>query len=175
MTWTTYHKRGEILRTVMTVADARRDGLLPMDVEGVVETFDDELGLLAALQLKWHTRLAGRIEHQLMDQPMDLEAAVITAWHRTAAEMPGVRAIIDHYREEPTDEDMASAMRKALAKEHLMLAVMAGRGGYTDRQAIPIGAAIEERARATCPPLPGAAPGEDRRSILGRLKAALAA
>ena len=43
-------------------ADARRDGLLPMDVTGVRETFGDELTLLGALQLRWHTRLSGHLE-----------------------------------------------------------------------------------------------------------------
>lgn len=158
MTWSSYHRRGEILRTVMAVADERGDGLLPMDVDGVAETFDDELGLLAALQLRWHTRLAGRIERELMDQPMDLESAVVTAWHLTAAEMPGVLAILVHARAHPADERTAAVMGNALAKEHLLLAVMAGRAGYADRLAIPIGAAIEERARASCPPLPTTAP-----------------
>ncbi|MEP9381439.1 hypothetical protein [Nocardioides sp. KR10-350] len=174
MTWTTYHNRAEILRTVMAVADERRDGLLPMDVEGVVEKFDDELGLLGTLQLKWHTRLAGRIEQELNDQPMDLESAVVRAWQQTAAEMPGVRAILDHYRSEPVDARMAETMAKAHAKEHLLLAVMAGKGAYSDELAVPAGAAIEERARASYRPL-GPVPAQRGTSLLGRIKAALAA
>ena len=43
MTWTSFHRRGEILRAVIAAADPRRDGLLPMDVDGVAETFGDEL------------------------------------------------------------------------------------------------------------------------------------
>src|SRR6478735_11908545 len=96
MTWKSFHRRGEILRTVIATADRRRDGLLPMDVEGVAETFGDELSLLGALQLRWHTRLSGRIERELMNQPMDLEAAVIAAWRTAAADLPGIRAILDH-------------------------------------------------------------------------------
>ena len=42
MTWTSYRNRGEILRTVIATADARRDGLLPWDVEGVAESFGDK-------------------------------------------------------------------------------------------------------------------------------------
>ncbi len=89
MTWKAFHNRGEILRAVTATADARLDGLLPMDVPGVSETFADELDLLGALQLRWHTRLAGRIERELMRQPMDLEQAVVTAWQATADELPG--------------------------------------------------------------------------------------
>ena len=174
MTWTTYHKRGEILRTVMAVADERRDGLLPMDVDGVGVKFDDELDLLGALQLKWHTRLAGRIEQELAEQPMDLDAAVIRAWHAAALAMPGVRAILDHYLAEPLEARMGAAMAKAHAKEQLLLAVMAGRGAYADELAVRVGADIEARARASyrpATPIAGARPA----SLLDRIKAVLAA
>lgn len=173
MTWKSHHRRGEILRTVIAVADERRDGMLPMNVDGVLQIFDGELDLLAALQLKWHTRLAGRIEQELSDQPLDLEDAVVRAWHRTADALPGVRLILDHYRDQPLDATMASAMAKAAHKEHILLAVMAGRSGY-DELAVPVGARIEERARATYRPLP---PSSATRggSLLDRIRAALAA
>jgi len=149
MTWKSFHHRGEILRTVIATADARRDGLLPMDVEGVAEIFGDELTLLGALQLRWHTRLAGRIERELMNQPMNLERAVLTAWRATADEMPGVLAVVDHYRAKPLDEAMAEAMTKSATKERTMLAVMAGRAGTQDAAAPRVGATIEDAARAT--------------------------
>lgn len=173
MTWTTYHHRGAILRDVIAAADRRRDGVLPMDLAGVAESFDDELGLLGALQLRWHTRLAGRIEHALMDQPMDLESAVVSAWHAAADQMPGMRAILDRYRVEPSDARMAAAMRTAAAKEHILLAVMAGRGGCSDERIAAVGAAIEERARATYVPATGAAARAP--SLLERIRAVLAA
>lgn len=173
MTWNSHHKRGEILRTVIAVADERRDGILPMNVDGVTQTFDGELDLLAALQLKWHTCLSGRIEQELNNQPLDLEAAVIRAWHHTADALPGVRLILDRYREQPLDATMATVMAKATRKEHILLAVMAGRSGY-DELAVPVGARIEERARATYRPLPtGASTGGG--SLLDRIRAALAA
>jgi hypothetical protein len=147
MTWKSFHSRGEILRSVIATADVRRDGLLPVDVPGVAETFGDELTLLAALQLKWHTRLSGHIERALVSQPMDLDRAVMAAWGDTADELPGVRKILDHYRAEPVDDAMATAMAKATAKEHLLLAVMAGKSSVADPKAVPIGAALEDRAR----------------------------
>ena len=173
MTWKSFHRRGEILRTVTEVADARRDGRLPMDVDGVTETFGDELTLLGALQLRWHTRLAGRIEGALMNQPMDLEEAVVTAWQRTADELPGIRAIVDRYRAEPTDAAMADAMTKAAAKEHTMLAVMAGRSSGQDPAAVRVGAGIEARARAAHAPVP--TPEDANHGLLERIKAAMAA
>lgn len=174
MTWTSFHHRGEILRTVIDAANARRDGRLPLDLEGVAETFEDELDLLCALQLKWHTRLAGRIERELAAQPLDLESAVVTAWQGVADELPGVRLIIDHHRAEPLDATMASAMAKSAAKEHILLAVTAGRAAVSDELAAPTGARIEERARAEHVPAPV---DEDmaRPSLFDRLKAALAA
>lgn len=172
MTWNSYHTRGEILSTVIRTADQRQDGLLPLDVEGVTATFDDEFDLLTTLQLKWHTRLAGKLERQLSEQPMDLRGAAITAWHDTADEMPGVRMILDHYLDEPIDARMAAAMRTSTAKEHLLLAVMAGMGSYAAELAVPYGERLAAEARATyvrTPIVP------ERPTLLSRLRSALAA
>lgn len=173
MTWTTYHRRGEVLRAVMAAADERRDGRLPMDIEGVRETFADELDLLGALQLKWHTAFAGRIERELDAEPMDLERAVIAAWHAVADEMPGVRAVLDHYTQHPADERMAQAFGRAVAKERMFMAAMAGRGAPQDELTAPAGARIEAAARASYVPAP---PRQgERPTLLGRIRAALAA
>ena len=177
MTWTTFHHRGEILRSVTAAADVRRDGLLPLDVEGVSETFGDALSLLGALQLKWHTRLAGQIERTLADQPMDLDRAVQSAWCATADLMPGVRLVLDHYRAEPLDEVMAVALGRATGKEHLMLAVMAGRSSIDDATANRVGAHLEEAARLSHRGIStvGVAGVTHHRSLLERLKALVAA
>lgn len=178
MTWTTFHRRADVLRSVITTADRRRDGRLPMDVEGVAETFGDELSLLATLQLKWHTRLAGRIENVMATQPQDLGGAVEQAWREIALEMPGVRALLDHYRAEPVDDAMASAMARATQKEHMMLATMAGRSSVGDTSGAPVGAALEERARAGLLAAQHVVRLPDERrtpSLLQRLKAVVAA
>ncbi|TIC87504.1 hypothetical protein E8D34_10325 [Nocardioides sp. GY 10113] len=178
MSWKAYHRRGDTLRAVIAASAARRDGLLPMDVDGVAETFRDELDLLAALQLKWHTRLSGRIEGVLAGQPLDLTEAVALAWSRTAEELAGVRLVLDRYRAEPTDEAIAHAMEVATGKEHAFLAVMAGRSGLAAPAARRIGAEIEERARrlhrgvSALDPAPAAG---RRVGLLERIRAALAA
>lgn len=173
MTWTAFHRRGEVLRAVVETADQRVDGELPLYVPGVEETFVDAGDLLGALQLRWHTRLAGRIERELVSQPMDLEQAVVTAWHRTADEMPGVRAVLDRHLAHPLDETMARTTTVAAGKEHVLLAVMAGRGGPDDAASVAVGARIEERARETYVP---ARRADDRPvTFLHRIKAALAA
>lgn len=174
MTWTSYRNRGEILRTVIATADARRDGLLPWDLDGVAEAFGDELALLGALQLRWHTRLSGRIERELMSRPMAFEAAVVDAWRATADELPGIRAILDHHRAHPLDEAMARAMEKSAAKEHILLAVMAGQASAHDAGAVAVGARLEQKARTGWAPAPAAEPVPTT-TLLGRLKAAFAA
>ncbi len=174
MTWTTVHHRGEILRAVATAAAERRDGRLPMDVDGVAETFGDELSLLAALQLRWHTRLSGHIERELMDQPVDLERGVIAAWHATADELPGVRAVLDRHRAQPLDAAMAEVVEKSLAKERILLAMMAGRSSAPGAAAVRAGAAIEDRARRSHRPLPRPHRAPSPR-LLDRIKAAVPA
>jgi hypothetical protein len=184
--WTSFHRRGDVLRAVVAAADARRDGALPMDVEGVPETFGDDLSLLGALSLRWHTRLAGRIEHELSEHPGDPEDAVLAAWRAAARELPGVRSILDRHREAPVDEAMAAAMRTSTTKEHVLLAVMAGRTGAQDPAAPRIGKLLESRARAGLGPEPhpesrpvrpgGHAADRSTASVLlERLKAVLAA
>jgi hypothetical protein len=180
MTWNAFHSRGEILRTVTAAADARLDGRLPLDVDGVERVFDDEIDLLGALQLRWHTRLAGRIERELMTQPMDLETAVIEAWRATADELPGVRLVLDHHRAHPVDERMATVMETAAAKEQAVLAVMAGRAGTDSTGAATVGAVLESRARAGRRPVRRQSPPRShdrshRAGLLDRLRAAIAA
>ncbi|HXH80243.1 hypothetical protein [Nocardioides sp.] len=175
MTWNSHHRRGEILRTVIAEADARQDGCLPMDVNGVAETFGDEHTLLGALQLRWHTRLAGRIERELMSQPMDLEAAVIAAWHSTASELPGILAIIDHYRAEPVDDEMAAAMEVSTGKEHHLLAVMAGRSSASDAPSARVGAEIAQRARTRHAPAARTLTRPAPSTLVERIRAVLTA
>ena len=166
MTWKSFHRRGEILRTVIATADASRDGVLPMDVEGVAETFGDELRLLGALQLRWHTRLAGRIERELMHQPMDLEGAVVD---RLAAppprSSPASARSSTTTAPSPVDDAMArGAGRRGRQGAHP--ARRDGRPGQRRRRQPRPGSAsaIEScRARATLPPDP-----DDRRAAGAR-------
>jgi hypothetical protein len=175
MTWTTFHHRGEVLRSVTHTADVRRDGILPMDVDGVTETFGDERTLLGALQLRWHTRLSGHIERALLQQPLDLDEAVIAAWHATADELPGTRAILDHYRTEPLDDRMALAVATSAAKERVLLAAMAGRAGAGTAETAAAGRSLEEQARASYRPAPAPVTAHRGRGLIGRIKAHIAA
>jgi len=184
MTWDAVHRRAEVLRDVVDEANLRRDGALPVDLPGVAETFADDLALIAALQLRWHTRLAGRIERTLVDQPADLESAVLSAWRRTAADLPGVRMVLDAYAAEPTSTEMAEALATARRKEWVLLAAMAGRASAADSGAGDVGRRIEEQARMAYDPtaLPAGADrpaepsaGAPFAAIVHRIKAHLAA
>lgn len=175
MTWKNHHRRGEVLREVIRTADERRDGILPMDVPGVTETFSDELTLLGSLQLRWHTSLAGRIDQALAEEPIDLESAVVSAWQATAEALPGVRLVLDHYTASPSSPEMAAVMARATGKEHAMIALMAGRSGQEDTAAAQrIGEAIALRARTSYPQV-GASRHDHAPTLVERLKAVLAA
>jgi hypothetical protein len=176
MTWDTFHRRGEVLKAVLDEVEIRRDGVLPMGMPGVAETFGDEMSLLGALQLRWHTRLAGAIERELMDHPMDLEAAVMTAWRSTAADLAGVRAVLDAYTAAPRSEEMAQLLGKAHRKDWALLASMAGKASPSDGLAMNVGRRIEEQARAAYRPGATArhrAEEPHRHSFLERVKAHL--
>ena len=181
MTWTAFHNRGETLRTVVETTNVRRDGRLPMDLDGVERHFNDELDLLAALTLKWHTRLSGQIERMQASQPLDLPDAVAVAWSNTAHELAGVRLVLDHYRANPVDARMGAAMAVATYKEHHLMAVMAGRTGLDGESAGRIGAEIEEQARLLHRGLPVVTPETaaeepaQRGSLIERLRAVVAA
>lgn len=148
MTWNTFHHRGAILQTVVETADARRDGVLPWHLPGVPETFRDELDLLAALQLKWHARLSGNIERALMNEPLDLEDAIASAWRLTSSQLPGVRRILDHYTDAPSDPEMAAALNRANEKEWIRLAAAAGLANDESAAAARAGREVELKARA---------------------------
>lgn len=153
MTWNAFRNRGEILRDVIEYADGQIDDQLPMHLPGVAERFADELDLLSALLLKWHARLSGNIERALMEQPMDLEAAVAQAWSDTAAQLPGVRRVLDRYTQTPTDLAMGEALRHAQEREWQRLAVAAGLASDLDSTAISAGRRVTDLARRSVDPV----------------------
>ena len=179
--WAAHHRRGDVLRAVVDHADRHRDGRLPDHVPGVFETFRDTTDLVSALQLRWHTHLAGRVERALMEQPTDREAAVVSAWRETADELAGVRLVLDRVAAEPPNDELRTALPRAAAKDRVLLAAMAGLAAPDDPEAARLGRALEELARAGWRPHPPAPRPDGRhrggtsRSLVGRLKAVLAA
>jgi hypothetical protein len=172
MSWTSYHRRADVLRAVVAAADARRDGVLPTCVPGVRAVFADDAELLGALQLKWHTRLAGRIEREQLAAPVDLRAAVVAAYRATARELPGIRAVLDAHRASVSvlPADLAEVVHKSSAKERMMLASTAGLASPGDPRGVRVGERIEADARVAVPRAPVGS-----RSLVERLRALLPA
>jgi hypothetical protein len=185
MTWNAFHRRGEILRDVVALAEQRRDGRLPAQLPDGTDLFPDvfadELDLLGALWLRWHARLSANLDRALGRQPIDREAAVAAAWARTADECPGLRLVLDQYAARPADQRMAQALRRAQHKEHARLAAAAGLASDEGSAAAEAGRRIELAARAgrrTPVPSPRPAPAERpaaQCSLVDRIKAALVA
>lgn len=168
MTWDAHQRRDTILREVMAVAENRRDGHLPWDSTGAAQAFDTPAELLGALQMRWHTRLSGAIERELTEQPWDLGQAVVHAWRGLAADMPGVRAVLDAHADEP-------AMQRARRKEWVLLATASGLTGMDDPQAAGIGRGVEQRARSISVHKPADGRTPAPQGWLSRLRHALAA
>ena len=144
----TPHRRAQVLRAALAAVEERRDTRVPTDLPGVAATVGDELALLGALTLRWHTRLAGLVEREQQRTPRDPAGATERAWARAADEMPGLRALLDHHRAHPRDDRTAEATVRATATEHALLAVAAGRAEVGDPRAAGAGAAVEQAARA---------------------------
>ena len=148
MTWDATHRRSEVVRRVIDEADHRRDGSLPLELPGVAETFDGPAALVAALQLRWHTRLSGHIERTLSDAPSHPESAVLRAWRTTAEELPGLRAVLDAQTGQPADDDVAALLARARRKDWALLAGMAGLAVPQTATAARVGRRLEDEARA---------------------------
>lgn len=178
MTWTSYRNRGETLRRVIDAADARRDGLVPRDVPGFAEAFASDADVVAALLLRWHTHLAGRIEREILADPDDLPRAVVSAWRLTATDLPGTHAILDRHRDLAArgelDEELATALAKSSVKERCLLALMAGLASGEGAATVAVGARLEDEARSAIVVEPAPAT-VTRLSLIDRLRAAIAA
>lgn len=177
MNWDAFHRRGDVLNAVIAELDNRRDGVTPMYVTGAEQTFRDELDLLSALSLKWHTRLSGRLERVMSEEPLDFEAAVIGAWRDNAAELPGIRLALDAAIA-GGDAETRKVLAKAQQKERELLGLWSGRvSAYQlNEHGARQGAKVEAKARegfdiaASAPAhAPVAAP-----TFLERLKSAVA-
>jgi hypothetical protein len=141
MTWVEHHRRDQVLRAVIAQADCRRDGLLPWDeIADASAAFGTPNDLLAALQMRWYTRLSGSIDAVLADEPGDPAAGVVHAWRYTAADLPGLRAILDANLDHP-------AIAAGRAKELALIATASGLSWLGDPRITRIGHEVEDRAR----------------------------
>jgi hypothetical protein len=123
MTWDAYHRRKEVLREMLEVADRHPETITLTDlldtVDGGREAFSNETELLFDIQMTWFQRLSGQLDRLVSESVDTPDIMAITAWVNAASEMPGARALLDANSDTP-------ALRKAYAKEHALLAASAG-------------------------------------------------
>ncbi len=168
-----YRQRYRVLQASIEEMDRRCDGAIPSRVPGLWEAFEDDVDLVGALQMRWYTRLSGRIEVQQLRLP-DHDQAVVSAWRLTQAELPGVRMVIDRLIESPTSPRMGLMLAKARRNEHIMVALMAGLTWFHDDRAAALGFDLERAARRD--PVAQRRDSESRRrSLAARLREMLAA
>ncbi|RHW27056.1 hypothetical protein D0Z08_10290 [Nocardioides immobilis] len=125
-----YRQRYRALKLVIEEMDRRRDGVIPSQVAELWEVFEDDVDLVGALQMRWYTRLSGRIDFE-QSRGHDRDQAVVSAWRLTHAEMPGVRMALDRLLESPTCPQMGLMLAKAQRNEHIMVALWPVLPGFT--------------------------------------------
>ncbi|AWB91587.1 hypothetical protein C3E78_04785 [Aeromicrobium chenweiae] len=157
---------------MLAVADTRRDLTLTDlidSVEGGRQAFPADTDALFELQMTWFQRLSGHMDRVLDNAQTDPELVPVTAWVRTAADLPAVRSLLDAHRDEP-------ALRKAFAKELAYLATSAGTPTY-HLDLTAQGRRIQDSARQTLRATPGAVEpdGTHRGGLIARLRSAIAA
>jgi hypothetical protein len=170
MTWDAYHRRKNALRQMLATADRRPDITLTelLDtVDGARDAFASETEALFELQMTWFQRLAGHVDRLISEGTESPELVAVTAWVSAAADLPGVRALLDAHRDEP-------ALRKAYAKELGYLAMSAGVPVH-GQEALARGRRIQDSARATVAALPARPAETPRPGLMARLRNAMAA
>lgn len=117
--WDRMHARTAALREVVAGLDAGRP--LPDRVRG----FTDRAEVLRELHGIWSRRLGGRLDLALETDDSDLAESVARAWLDTAADLPGIRRVLD-------EQDGHPALRHAHRTELRTIAVAAGRATFDD-------------------------------------------
>ena len=144
------HVHERVLAAVVAAADRRLDGVVPWDVADAERCFGTSDKLVSSLQMRWHTHLSALIEQALDAEPLDLAQAIVDAWRSCAADMPGVRRILDAHADSP-------GMRIARRKDWELLASARGLAATEDPKVAAVGRRIEELARSSAQPGPSTA------------------
>ena len=152
-----HHAYDTVLAAVVAAADRRLDGAVPWDVAGAERHFGTPDNLVSILQVRWHTHLSALVEQALDAEPLDLTQAVVDAWRSCAADMPGVRCILDAHAGSP-------GMQIARRKDWELLASARGLAATEDSRVDAVGRRVEELARSGTRLGPPTATSDDPRS-----------
>ena len=140
MTWTTFHHRGEVLRAVTRgrrraprrhPADGRDRG--PRDLRRRAHPARRPPAALAHPAVGAHRARAARPARPTSSGPSSPPGTP------PPTSCPGTRLVLDHYRAEPLDDAMATALATSAAKERVLLAAMAGRAGARTEDTVAAG------------------------------------
>lgn len=170
MTWDAYHRRKNVLREMLAIADRQRDITLAdlrATVDNAREAFPTETDLLFELQMTWFQRLSGHLDRLVAAGGSSPAIVPVTAWVSAAADLPGARALLDAHRDEP-------ALRTAIAKEQSYLASASGVAAYGSQLRV-LGQRIQDTARQNLAELPAVEIGHGRQGLLARLRSVIAA
>ena len=116
--WDTFHRRATAIRGVVEELDATT-ATEPTWTDELAEVFDGPDDVLVALHDVWTRRVTARVEMAL-DLGQDLPAeSVENAWFEVAAELPGVRRVLDAHADHQT-------LRRLDEHEHRLFAIAAG-------------------------------------------------
>lgn len=140
--WETYHRRAAALRGVVEQLDRTTDTEPAWDDE-LAAVFGSRDELLRALHDQWTRRLEARVEMAL-ELGEDLPAECIeNAWFEVAAELPGVRRVLDAHADD-------EALRRHRLHELRLLAIAAGMVSSADplERAAAAGRGLVQRIRA---------------------------
>lgn len=91
MSWVDVHERKAVLDTVLSRAQCDPTG--PLQLSGIADLerlFGSADGVLQALQHRWSTQLAAKL-----DEAIEHGTDPNHAWHQLAAEQPILRAVLD--------------------------------------------------------------------------------
>ena len=122
--WDTFHRRSTAIRAVVEELDATR-ATEPRWTDELAEVFDGPDDVLVALHDVWTRRVTARVEMAL-DLGQDLPAeSVENAWYEVAAELPGVRRVLDAHADH-------QALQRLDEHEHRLFAIAAGMVGPSD-------------------------------------------
>jgi hypothetical protein len=119
-TWQTQNRRSAAIREILTRLERTRDGELPWEqVPMAHDVFGTPSELLRALQQVWFTRLTAALDLAMEYGGADRVESAQMAWFELAWRFPGLRRVLDRYRDH-------AAVSPGRTQEHRMLAISAG-------------------------------------------------
>ena len=160
--WETYRRRAAALQEVVRTLDMTGSDEVPW-TEATAAVFAGPDDVLVALHDLWTRRLQSRIDLELETDNGQMIDGAANAWHSVAAELPGVRRVLDRYENHPSLDHHERS-------EHRLLAVAAGLATLGDpiSRSARLGADFVRSIRITGAPAPFRRP-----PLVARLREAL--